>query len=78
MVQFESIGTLAEQVLEEVRGAKLTKLAEHTIIKDAAENPPVRTALGKELLKIADSLRSAAAGNDDVTVADLQEFVNAS
>jgi hypothetical protein len=78
MVQFESIGNLAEQVLQEVRGAKLTKLAERNIIKDAAENPPAQTALGKELVKVAASLRASAAESDDVTVAEVQEFVNAS
>lgn len=68
-----SIGTLTEEILQEVRSAKLTKLAEHQMIKEACEKRPPRTELGKQLLKLASELRSMG---DEVTVDDLQKFVD--
>lgn len=67
-----SIGNLAEQVLDEVRSNKLTKLAQHEIVKEAAARPNVTSPLGQALLKVAAGLRDQ---NDDVTVADVENLV---
>jgi proline dehydrogenase len=68
-----SIGTLTEEILHEVRSAKLTKLAEHQMIKEACEKRPPTTELGKQLLKLATELRAMG---DEITVDDLQKFVD--
>lgn len=68
-----SIGTLTEEILQEVRSAKLTKLAEHQMIKEACESKPPRTELGRQLLKLAEELRSTG---DEISVDDLQKFVD--
>jgi len=68
-----SIGTLADEVLQEVRSAKLTKLAEHQMIKEACEHPPLKSPLAQQLVKVAAELREQ---RDEITVADLQQFVD--
>jgi hypothetical protein len=68
-----SIGLLAEEILDEVKNAKLTKLAEHQMIKEACEHRPPQTELGKQLVKLSVELRAQAG---EVTVDDLQKFVD--
>jgi proline dehydrogenase len=67
-----SIGLLAEEILDEVKNAKLTKLAEHQMIREACEHRPPQTELGKQLVKLAADLRTQS---DEVSVDDLQRFV---
>ena len=66
------IGDIAEQVLEEVRSANLTKIAEHEVIQAEGRKPRPKTALGAALLKCAEDLRSM---NEDITVEELQGFL---
>jgi len=67
------IGDIAEQVLDEVRSAGLTKIAEHQIVRAESAKPRARTELGTALLKVAEELRSA---DNDITVGDLTGFLN--
>jgi len=68
-----SIGTLSEEVLQEVKSAKLTKLAQHQLVKEAAMKPTIQTNIGKALIKLADDLRSNSGG---ITVKDVEDFLN--
>lgn len=68
-----SIGDIAEQVLEEVRSAKLTKLAQHHILKEAETKPAVQTEIGKFLLKLSEEIRNDTL---DITTQDLENFLN--
>lgn len=68
-----SIGEIAEQVLEEVRNSKLTKLAQHEILKEAQAKPVVRTEVGKLLMKLAEEVK---AGSTDITTEDLETFLS--
>jgi hypothetical protein len=68
-----SIGEIAEQVLEEVRSSKLTKLAQHEILKEAQAKPVVRTEVGKLLMKLAEEVKS---GSADITTEDLETFLS--
>lgn len=67
-----SIGTLAEEVLNEVKKTNLVKLAEYRILKNASERQPAKTEMGRLLQKVASLLRSKS---DDVTVDDVASFV---
>jgi len=69
-----SIGQIAEEVLQEVRDGKLTKLAEHVIVEEAEKKAAAQTPLGKAALKLASVIRSNA--NSDVTVNELKQFVD--
>ena len=68
-----SIGEIAEQVLEEVRNSKLTKLAQHEILKEAQVVPVVRTEVGKLLMKLSEDVKS---GSADITTGDLETFLS--
>ena len=68
-----SIGEIAEQGLAEVRSSKLTKLAQHKILKEAQAAPAVRTEVGKLLMKLSEDMRS---GSTDVTTGDLETFLS--
>ena len=68
-----SIGEIAEQVLAEVRSSKLTKLAQHEILKEAQATPVVRTEVGKLLMKLSEDMRSVSA---DITTDDLETFLS--
>ena len=67
-----SIGQIATSILDEVKANKLIKLAQQTIIKEAAHRPEPTTDVGKLLHKLAEEVRS---GNVDVSVADVKQFV---
>jgi len=67
-----SIGDIAEQVLEEVRSSKLTKVAQYEILKEEESKPRARTKVGKLLLKLSEDVRL---GNEDITVEELDAFV---
>jgi hypothetical protein len=67
-----SVGEIAERVLAEVRSAKLTKLAEHQMVKEASEKPRARTPIGQALLKFAEEVR---AQRIEVSEEDLEKFV---
>lgn len=69
-----SIGQIAEEVLQEVKNGKLTKLAEHIIVEDAEKRATAHTELGKAALKLATVLR--AQDGVGVTVNDLKQFVD--
>ena len=68
-----SIETLAEEVLQEVKSAKLTKLAQHQFVKESAKKPNITTNIGKALVKLAEDLRS---NSGSITAKDLEDFVN--
>lgn len=68
-----SIGNLAEQVLQEVKGQKIVKLAQHRILQESQDKPVMHTEVGKNLMKLAEDLRNES---DDVTVAELETFLN--
>lgn len=68
-----SIGMLAEEILHEVRSAKLTKQAEQQMIKEACEKRAPRTELSAQLTKLAADVRMLTS---EVTVDELQRFVN--
>lgn len=68
-----SIGEIAEQVLDEVRSSKLTKLAQHKVLKEAGSKPIIRTEVGKLLLKLAEEVRH---GSTDITAEDLDAFLS--
>lgn len=67
-----SVGEIAEKVLAEVRSAKLTKLAEHQMVKEASEKPRMQTPVGQALLKLAEDIK---AQRIEVTDEDLEKFV---
>ena len=67
-----TIGTLAEQVLQEVKQGSLIKLAEYRMVKEALERPTARHPFARALLKLAEVLRRK---NADVSIEDLQEFM---
>lgn len=69
-----SIGKIAQEVLDEVKAGKLTKLAEHVIVEDAEKTASARTPLGRAALKLAALLRSRT--GTDVTVDELKQFVD--
>jgi len=69
----DSIGSLAEQVLHEVKSDKLIKIAQHEMIKEAQAKPVMHTKIGKTLLKLADDLRN---DSSDITVGELENFIN--
>jgi len=68
-----SIGEIAEQVLAEVRSSKLTKLAQHRILKEAQAMPVVRTEVGKLLMKLSEDVKSCST---DITTDDLETFLS--
>lgn len=67
-----SIGTLAEEVLSEVKSNQLLKFAEVNILKTASEHPPAQTEIGQLLQKVASALRSKS---DELTVGDVESFL---
>ncbi len=67
-----TIGTLAEQVLHEVKQGSLVKLAEYRMVKEALDRPAAQHPFAKALLKLAEVLRRK---NADVSIDDLQEFM---
>lgn len=67
-----SIGTLAEQVLDQVRQGSLVKLAEYRLVKEASEKPTGQHPFARALLKLAEVLRRK---NEDVSVGELREFL---
>jgi len=69
-----TIGNIAEEVLEEVRGAKLTKLAQAKTVDADSRRPNMRTEVGKAMYKVAQDLRNAA---EPITVGEVEEFVGA-
>ena len=68
-----SIGELAEQVLQEVKSDKLTKLAQHHILKEAQAKPVMHTKVGKTLIAMAEDLRS---GSEDISLGDFENFIS--
>lgn len=69
-----TIGNLAEQVLEEVRGAKLMKLAQAKTVSTDSLKPNMRTEIGKALYKAAQALRDE---DSPITIGDVEKFVEA-
>ncbi len=69
-----SIGKIAEEVLQEVKEGKLTKLAEHAIVEDAEKQASSRAPLGQAALKLAAVIRSNA--STGVSVGELKAFVD--
>lgn len=67
-----SIGQIAEAILSEVKTNKLIKLAQQTIIKEAAARPAPTTDIGKMLYKLAAEVRN---GNTEISIADVKQFV---
>lgn len=67
-----SVGEIAEKVLAEVRSAKLTKLAEHQMVKEASEKFQAKTPIGQELMKFAEELKTQQV---EVTEEDLEKFI---
>jgi hypothetical protein len=67
-----SIGSLAQEVLNEVRKDNLMKVAEHQILKTASSRTPATTEIGQLLQKVANRLRSKS---DEVTVGDVENFL---
>ena len=68
------IGRIAEEVLQEVKDGKLTKLAEHVIVEEAEKKASARSPLGQAALKLAAVIRSNA--GSDVSVDELKQFVD--
>lgn len=66
------IGRLAEEVLAQVKGENLVKLAEYRALRNAEAQPTASTPLGQAMLKLAEIVRSTS---DDVSVADVQNFL---
>jgi hypothetical protein len=71
----DSIGNLAEQVLNEVKSDKLVKLAQYKVLKEAQVKPRMRTEVGQALMKLAEELRNAP---EDITMGDLEDFLSGS
>lgn len=69
-----SIGQIAEEVLQEVKDGKLTKLAEHVIVEEAEKKASAQTELGRAALKLAAVIRSNAGSG--VTIGELKQFVD--
>jgi len=69
-----TIGNLAEQVLEEVRGEKLMKLAQAKTVDVDSQRPVMRTEIGKAIYKTAQALREKGS---PITVSDVENFVGA-
>jgi hypothetical protein len=70
-----SIGTLAEQIVNEVKSESLTKLAQTEFVKVAEKAPNPKTAVGQLLHKIAADLRASSGSDDAVTIGDVKEFL---
>jgi hypothetical protein len=68
-----SISKIVNDILAEVKTAKLTDLAARQIVKEASAHPTARTTLGEGLQKLAVELRS---GSTDVTVDDVKAFLD--
>lgn len=66
------IGRLAEEVLTQVKGENLVKLAEYKALRDAYAQPTANTPLGQAMLKLAENIRNAS---NDVSIADVQNFL---
>lgn len=72
MTNYGSIGKLAEDVLSKVKSDKLTKLAQHKLVREISAHPAAKTKVGQALKKLAAILRSKS---DDVTVAEVEGFL---
>jgi len=68
----QSLAKIVDDILAEVKTAKLTDLAAQQIVKEAAAHSTARTTLGQGLQKLAEALRSGAT---DVTVDDVKAFL---
>lgn len=66
-----SIATLADQVLEQVRGERRVKQAEAETIKEASEMTPT-SELGGLLRKLAADIKNQEV---DITLDDLNDFL---
>ena len=67
-----SIHDIASQVLREVRAEDQVKIAEAQILRSAVTPAPPETDLAGNLRKLAHECRQQS---DDITLADLQEFL---
>jgi hypothetical protein len=67
-----SIKDIASQVLREVRAEDQVKTAEVQILRGTLAPAPAETVLAGDLRKLAHECRQQS---DDITLADLQEFL---
>lgn len=74
-MRYPSIKDIAADALRDVAAEDQVKTAEAQILRGAiTPSPPPRSELSAELHKLASECREQS---DDVTYADLQEFLNA-
>jgi len=66
-----SIGQLAENIVNQVKSEKLTKIAEYQLIKQASTEPP-KTEIGRTLAKLAEEVRTQKLG---ISLEDLNSFL---
>jgi len=71
--KYPSIRDIASQVLREVRAEDQVKTAEAQILRNAITPAPPETDLSTDLRKLAQDCRQQS---DEITFADLQEFLS--
>lgn len=71
-MEYPSIRDIADEVIREVRAEEQVKTAEAQLLRGAEAPAPPETETAVELRKLAHECRQQS---DDITLADLQEFM---